>query len=192
MQITKPSTNRKRLFQAPGHQRHRQFSAPLSPDLKKEHGTNSFPTKTGDTIRVMRGDRAGFEGKITKVDRKKYRILVEGVTREKVDGTAMPIPIHPSKVMIINLNLDDKWRRETLKRRGIPVMKEPVRKKTTRKPKAEKTQETKEPPQKTTPAKKPRKKEEPVQPAVKKAKRKASPKRSSTKSPARAKADGAE
>lgn len=192
MQITKPRTNRKKLFQAPGHQRHRQFSAPLSPDLKKEHGTNSFPTKTGDTIRVMRGDRAGFEGKITKVDRKKYRILVEGVTREKVDGTAIPIPIHPSKVMITNLNLDDKWRRETLKRRGTPVTKEPARKKTTRKPKAEQTQETKEVPQKKTPAKKPRKKEEPVQPAVKKAKRKASPKRRSTKGPSRAKADGAE
>ncbi len=192
MQITKPSTNRKKLFQAPGHQRHRQFSAPLSPDLKKEHGTNAFPTKTGDTVRVMRGDRAGFEGKITKVDRKKYRIFVEGVTREKVDGTAIPIPVHPSKVMIINLNLDDKWRRETLKRRGLPVTKEPVRKKVARKPKAEKTQDAEEPPQKKTPAKKPRKKGEPVQPEVKRAKRKTSLKRSSTKGRSRAKTDGAD
>jgi len=67
----------------------------------------------------MRGDRRGLEGKITRVDRKNYKILVEGVTREKVDGTTIPVPIHPSKVMIVNLNLDDKWRREVLKRKGI-------------------------------------------------------------------------
>jgi large subunit ribosomal protein L24 len=192
LQITKPRTNRKKLFQAPGHQRHRQFSAPLSPDLKKRHGTNSFPAKTGDTVRVLRGDRAGFEGKIIKVNRKKYRILVEGITREKVDGTAIPIPIHPSKVMIINLNLDDKWRRETLKRRGISVTKEPAGKEITPKRKAGKAQETKEVPNKKEPSKKTRKKQEPVQPVVKKVKRKTSPKRSATKSKSKAKVDGAE
>jgi len=71
----------------------------------------------------MRGDRKGFEGKIVQVDRKNYRIFVEGVSREKVDGTTMPLPIHPSKVMIINLNLDDKWRREILKRKEISEKK---------------------------------------------------------------------
>jgi len=63
----------------------------------------------------MRGDRKGLEGKVTRVDRKEYRIFVEGVTREKVDGTTTFVPIHPSKVMITSLNLDDKWRRESLK-----------------------------------------------------------------------------
>ncbi|MCW4052130.1 MAG: 50S ribosomal protein L24 [Candidatus Bathyarchaeota archaeon] len=191
LQITKPRTNRKKLFQAPGHQRHRQFSAPLSSDLKKEHGANSFPAKTGDTVRVMRGDRSGFEGKITKVDRKKYRILVESVTREKVDGTAIPIPIHPSKVMIINLNLDDKWRREALKRKGISVRKEPAGKGKTPKPKAGKAQKPKKLPKKGESSKKTRKKQEPAQPAVKKVKKKASPKRSATKGKSRSKADGA-
>ncbi|MFQ6068105.1 MAG: 50S ribosomal protein L24 [Candidatus Bathyarchaeia archaeon] len=124
MQITKPRTQRKKLFQAPPHLRHRYFSAPLSAELKKKHGTNSVPVRTGDIIRVMRGDRKGFEGKIIRVDRKKYRIFVEGITREKVDGTTIPIPIHPSKVMIINLNLDDKWRREALKRKGVLLEKE--------------------------------------------------------------------
>jgi ribosomal protein L24 len=63
----------------------------------------------------MRGDRKGSEGKVSKVDRRKYRIFVEGITREKVDGSAIPVAVHPSKVMITNLNLDDKWRRESLK-----------------------------------------------------------------------------
>jgi len=66
----------------------------------------------------MRGDRKGLEGKVTQVNRENYRLFIEGVTREKVDGTTIPVPIHPSKVMIVNLNLDDKWRREILKRKG--------------------------------------------------------------------------
>jgi len=66
----------------------------------------------------MRGDYKGFEGKVTRVDRREYRIFVEGATREKVDGSTALIPIHPSKVMITRLNLDDKWRREILKRKG--------------------------------------------------------------------------
>lgn len=73
--------------------------------------------KTGDSVRIMRGDRKGFEGKITRVDRGNYRIFIEGVTREKVDGSTVQIPIHPSKVMLTNLDLDDKWRRETMKRK---------------------------------------------------------------------------
>jgi len=74
--------------------------------------------RTIDTVKITRGDRKGFEGKVSRVDRKKYRIFVEGVTREKVDGTTTLIPIHPSKVMITRLNLDDKWRRKMLERKG--------------------------------------------------------------------------
>ena len=115
--VTKPGAQRKRLFQAPLNQRYKHFSAPLSAELKKSHGTNSLPVRAGDTVKVVRGDRKGIEGKVNKVDRKKYRISIEGVTRDKVDGTAIPVLIHPSKVMIINLNLDDKWRRKILDRK---------------------------------------------------------------------------
>ena len=66
-------------------------------------------------MKVTRGDRKGTEGKVTKVDKKKYRLFIEGITQQKVDGTAVPTSIHPSKVMITNLNLEDKWRRESIK-----------------------------------------------------------------------------
>ncbi|MBX5326560.1 MAG: 50S ribosomal protein L24 [Candidatus Bathyarchaeia archaeon] len=116
--VTKPRLQRKWLFQAPAHVRYKHFSAPLSPELKKSHKTNAVPVRVGDTVRIMRGERKGIEGKVSSVDRKNYRIFIEGVTREKVDGTAVPVPIHPSKVMLIKLNLDDKWRNEILKRKG--------------------------------------------------------------------------
>ena len=118
MKTTKPGKQRKRMHQAPLNERYKRFSAPLSPKLKEKHNTNSVPVRTIDTVKITRGDRKGFEGKVSRVDRKKYRIFVEGVTREKVDGTTTLIPIHPSKVMITRLNLDDKWRRKMLERKG--------------------------------------------------------------------------
>jgi len=116
--VTKPSKQRKMIYQAPKHVRYKLFAAPLSPELRAKYKTRSIPVKSGDTVRIMRGDRKGMEGKVTRVDRKKYRIYIEGLTREKVDGTTIFIPIHPSKVMITQLNLDDKWRRKILERKA--------------------------------------------------------------------------
>jgi len=119
MKTTKPGKQRKRLYQAPLNERYKRFSAPLSSKLKESHGTNSVPVRNGDTVMIMRGDRKGSEGKVTQINRKKYRIFVEGATREKVDGTTTLIPIHPSKVMITRLNLDDKWRKKILERKSV-------------------------------------------------------------------------
>ncbi len=112
--LTKPTKQRKMLFQAPAHIRHKLLAAHLSAELRTSHGTKSFPVRTGDTVRVVRGDHKGVEGKITRVDLTKYRIYVEGLTREKVDGTTINVPVHPSKVIVTRLNLDDKWRKEIL------------------------------------------------------------------------------
>ena len=128
MRTTQPRKQRKLLYQAPSHVRHKSLSAPLSPSLKASHKVNSIPVRRGDTVRVIRGDRKGTEGKVTRVDHKTYRIFIEGITREKVDGTATPIPIHPSKVMITGLNLDDKWRRESLKAEAVAEKAEKVEK----------------------------------------------------------------
>lgn len=126
MKTTKPSKQRKRLYRAPVNERYKRFSASLSSKLKESHGTNSVPIAKGDTVMIMRGDRKGSEGKVTQLDRKKYRLFIEGANREKVDGTSIPVPIHPSKVMITRLNLDDKWRKKALERKGL-IEKEEVK-----------------------------------------------------------------
>lgn len=138
MKSTQPRKQRKMLYQAPSHERYKHFSAALSSSLKTSHNMRSVPVRVGDTVRVMRGDRKGIEGKVTRVDKKNYKIFVEGITREKVDGTTTLVPIHPSKVMITSLNLDDKWRRESLKTEAVAEKKEapeekPVEKKKKRK-----------------------------------------------------------
>jgi len=115
MQTTKrvkdPRKQRKRLYNAPAHLRHKLMAAPLSPELISSKGARSLPVRKGDTVRIMRGDHIGFEGKVSRVDLKRYRIFLEGLTREKVDGTNIFVSVHPSKVMIKNLKLDDKWRK---------------------------------------------------------------------------------
>jgi len=124
--VTKPTKQRKMLFQAPDHIRYKHFAAALSAQLKASHGINALPVRSGDTVKVMRGDHKGFEGKITRVDRQKYRIFVEGLTSEKVDGTAVFVPIHPSKVVITSLNLEDKWRKAILDRKKAQHKKEEI------------------------------------------------------------------
>jgi large subunit ribosomal protein L24 len=119
MKTTKPTKQRKRMYHAPATDRYRRFSAPLSSKLKDSQGTSSVPVRKGDTVIIMRGDRKGSEGKVNQIDRKNYRIFVDGATREKVDGTTIPVPIHPSKVMITRLNLDDKWRKKAMERKVV-------------------------------------------------------------------------
>ena len=112
--LTKPTKQRKMLYNAPAHVRHRLLAAHLSRDLSASHEVKSLPVRSGDTVRVMRGDHRGVEGKVTRVDLAKYRVYLEGLTREKVDGTTVFLAVHPSKVMITRLNLDDKWRKNIL------------------------------------------------------------------------------
>jgi large subunit ribosomal protein L24 len=115
--IRSPRKQRKLLHNAPAHLRHRLMAAPISRQLSASKNAKSLPVRKGDTVRIMRGDHKGFEGKISRVDLKNYRVYIEGLTREKVDGTAIFLPVHPSKVMIKTLNLSDKWRKAIVERK---------------------------------------------------------------------------
>ncbi len=115
--VKDPRKQRKRLFNAPAHIRHKLMAAPLSPELVKSRGIRCLPVRKGDTVRVVRGDRKGFEGKISRIDLRNYHLYIEGLTREKVDGTTIFISLHPSKVVIKNLNLDDRWRKIAIERK---------------------------------------------------------------------------
>ena len=115
--VKKPGKQRKRLYNAPAHLRHKFMAAPLSQELISSKGAKALPVRKGDTVRIMRGDNKGFEGKVSRIDLKRYRIFIEGLTREKVDGTSIFVSVHPSKVMIKNLKLDDKWRKGIVERK---------------------------------------------------------------------------
>ena len=86
------------------------LSASLSDDLVSKHKVKRLPIRTGDSVRIMRGDFAGLEGKVERIEYSTGRIYVEGMTREKSAGVSSKLPIHSSKVFVTNLNLSDKWR----------------------------------------------------------------------------------
>lgn len=110
----KPSKQRRLLYTAPLHRRGKIMSVHLSPQLREKHGVRRLPIRTGDTVRVLRGDAKGMEGKVTNVDRKKFKVYIEGLTRKKQSGDTVPTPIYYSKLMIMNLDLSDPVRKEKL------------------------------------------------------------------------------
>lgn len=84
---------------------------------RARHARNIERTKTrivkGDTVRVMRGDDKGKEGKVLRVFLKKGRVMVEGVNIVKKHRKArraeeqsgiieMSAPIHLSNVMLLD------------------------------------------------------------------------------------------
>ena len=86
----------------------------------------TMPVTKGDTVRVMRGEDAGKEGKIIRVFRKTGRVTVEGINivkrhrkarraEEQSQIMEMPAPVHHSNVML----LDPKSGEPTRVRRRI-------------------------------------------------------------------------
>ena len=84
---------------------------------RKRHADNAARQKIhvvkGDTVRVVRGDDKGKEGKVLRVFPKTGRITVEGInigkkhrrarTAEEQSGIIeMPAPFHASNVMLID------------------------------------------------------------------------------------------
>jgi large subunit ribosomal protein L24 len=115
---TQPRKQRKYIYTAPLHARHKLMSVTLSRDLREEHGKRSMPVRTGDTVLVMRGDFKGHEGKVEKVDLKDYRVIVEGANVQKPDGNQVMFPIHPSNLMIVEMDLIDDRRNNIIGRKG--------------------------------------------------------------------------
>jgi large subunit ribosomal protein L24 len=93
---------------------------PLSEELRKTQGRRSYPVRKGDTVKIVRGDFAGVEGKVNDVDTRRQRLFVEGVSREMTSGSSTNVSVHSSKVVITKLNLDDKWRSESIKPTPTP------------------------------------------------------------------------
>ncbi len=112
---SKPGKVRKRFFTAELHNKNsRQPRAALSSDLKSKYGRNSVRVRVGDSVRLVRGEYSGIEGKVQKVFASDGLVTIEGITREKIAGGNSPVHLHTSNLVVTNLNLDDKLRRERL------------------------------------------------------------------------------
>jgi large subunit ribosomal protein L24 len=112
-----PGKQRKDLYKAPLHKRQKRVVSPLSAELRERYGRRSLPVRKGDTVRMLRGDFTGHEGKVEKVVLKTGRIHVEGVTIQKANATDRFLPVDPSKCEIVKLELSDDLRTKKLERK---------------------------------------------------------------------------
>ncbi len=105
-----PGKQRKFRYNAPLHIKGKFLNAPVSDEVTTEHGVKTLRVIEGDTVKVMRGDHAGTEGKVRGVDVKHESVTVDGVSEVKADGKEVPRKIHASNVLITKLNTDDERR----------------------------------------------------------------------------------
>ncbi|MBS3090527.1 50S ribosomal protein L24 [Candidatus Pacearchaeota archaeon] len=102
---------------APLHIKRKFFSANLSKELRRKYSKRSFGLHKGDIVKIMRGEFAGKKGKITGIDTVNLKVYVEGVQKAKKDGTKLNIAFNPTKLQIVELNMDDKKRIKSLERK---------------------------------------------------------------------------
>jgi large subunit ribosomal protein L24 len=111
-----PRKQRKYRVNAPLHLRHKAVSANLSKELKTKYKRKSFPLRKGDTVKIMIGEFKKKTGKISIVNLTKMRIAIEGIQKQKKDGTKVNVYFNPSNLQITELNLEDKERDKALRR----------------------------------------------------------------------------
>ena len=92
---------------------------------RTRHGINAERVKMhvskGDTVRVMRGDDKGKEGKVLRIYPKTGRVLIEGINIVKKHRKARtaddqsgiieaPAPVHSSNLMLLDAKTGDPTR----------------------------------------------------------------------------------
>src|SRR5919202_6310050 len=106
----------KTIAVTPKHVRDKNICSTLTDDLREQYTRRSIRVIKGDTVRVMRGEYSGIEGKVEKVNTTRGTLSIEGIQREKVRGGNVKVQIHSSKVRVSGLNLDDKYRQDRVRR----------------------------------------------------------------------------
>jgi large subunit ribosomal protein L24 len=109
-----PRKQRTRTRDASLHERQNQVRAPLSDDLREEYDQRNVRVNAGDTVEVTRGDFAGEEGEVLKVDLRDSVVHVEDVTLESADGEEVPRALDASNLRVTDLDLDDDRREARL------------------------------------------------------------------------------
>jgi len=98
------------IYQATYTTKSKQLGSALSKDLHKKYGRRSVRVIEGDSIRIVRGEYKGVDGKISKISTQKNSVSIEGIKKEKTKGDKFDVYIHTSNLVVTSLNTGDKWR----------------------------------------------------------------------------------
>jgi len=109
------------------------MSVHLSKELRKKYQKRNFPVRKDDEVKIMIGEFNGKKGKVENVNLSRLKITIAGIFRTKKDGSKIGVLFDPSNLQIIELNLNDKKRKEALERKRIEAKpKKEVKKKETK------------------------------------------------------------
>ncbi|MCH8003477.1 MAG: 50S ribosomal protein L24 [Nanoarchaeota archaeon] len=112
-----PRKQRKYRRNAPLHIKQKFVSSHLSKELRKKYKKRSLNLRKGDSIKVTRGQFKNKSGKVDEVSLKKTSVYISGIEIVKRDGTKARYPIHPSNLIITEVNMDDKMRNKIIGRK---------------------------------------------------------------------------
>jgi len=107
----KPTKMRnKMIYRATFQTRSKQLGSALSKDLHKKYGKRSVRVNEGDSVKIVRGEFKGVDGKIGKISPQKNSVTIEGIKKEKTKGEKFDVYIHTSNLLVTSLNTENKWR----------------------------------------------------------------------------------
>lgn len=105
-----PRKQRKYIHNLPLHLKQKMMSSNLDKVLRKKIGRRNIEIRKNDEVKVMRGSSKGKIGKVIEVNRTKMKVVIEGITGTKRDGTKTKIWFFPSNLRITKLDENDKKR----------------------------------------------------------------------------------
>ena len=109
-----PRKQRKYRHNAPLHVKQKLMHVHLAPILREKYHHRNIQVKKGDKIIILRGSSRGKEGKVERVDLHRGKVFVSGIENIKKEGSRVLIPLEPSNLMIKELQLNDKKRKQKL------------------------------------------------------------------------------
>ncbi len=134
-----PRKQRKYRYTAPLHVAQKFAHVHLSSSLRRKYGTRAVQIRAGDTVKVLRGQFAGREGKVDHLNLKRQRVTVTGIEVIKKDGSKVPYKLSPSNLMITELVTSDRKRKQKLSAHTSPAKSPGQETKTGEKKNASKT-----------------------------------------------------
>ncbi|MBU2639551.1 MAG: 50S ribosomal protein L24 [Nanoarchaeota archaeon] len=118
-----PRKQRKYVKNAPLHIKRSMMKSRLSKELTKKYGKRNSGVRKGDKVKIVRGNFKAHTGKVEKILTKKMKVQIEGIQLVKRDGNKVYYPIHPSNLIITELNLEDKKRVKSLGEKSLGEQK---------------------------------------------------------------------
>lgn len=107
---------RKYTATAPLHVKTKLMHSTLSKELRKKHSTRNVQLRTGDKVKIMRGNFKGQTGKVEEINIRKTIVYLSKIEVSKKDGTKAKVPFKPSNLKIIELNTSDPKRLKNKKK----------------------------------------------------------------------------